>query len=217
MSGWVGSIPMHSRHPIPGSTFASLRRTVTLRRSNHIAWSLAPCAMAALVAAPLRGQSDTTPVRAVAVAAADTVRSPITPKRAFLYSLVAPGASQNVLGRHRTAVGILAVELMSIVMIRESGADVRQARLQQGDSLVLSYVDDAGKRLSTPTLQRRPFDASDVSARRSHVEDWVALLVANHLFAAADAFVAASLWEVASRVTLSGNRNRLVLMGRFEW
>ena len=35
-------------------------------------------------------------------------------------------------------------------MIRESGADVREARRQLGDTLVLSYVDANGEPLATP-------------------------------------------------------------------
>jgi hypothetical protein len=41
-----------------------------------------------------------------------------------------------------------------------------------------------------------------VRARSAHVEDWIALLVANHLFAGADAFVAAHLWDVPARLGL---------------
>ena len=49
------------------------------------------------------------------------------------------------------------------------------------------------------------------------VEDWIALLVANHLFAASEAFVAASLWDVNARVTVSGNRSNLLVGARIEW
>lgn len=171
-------------------------------------------------AAGTSSAQDTTvsvPRPAVAVAVEDTLRPPITPGRAFLRSLVFPGSAQNILGRNKVAVGIIGVEAMSIAMIRESGANVREARRQRGDSLVLSYVDASGNRLPTPTLQRRRFGDDEVSARRSHVEDWVALLIANHLFAAADAFVAASLWDVNARVTVNGNRNRLMLVAQFPW
>ena len=114
-------------------------------------------------------------------------------------------------------MGLLAVEFTSVAMIRESGADVREARLQLGDSLVMSYVDATGNRLTTPVLERRRFEDVEVASRRSHVEDWVALLIANHLFAAADAFVAASLWDVPARVSVTGNRNRLMLIGQIRW
>jgi len=167
------------------------------------------------VANPALGQDSTTAAAQPAVP--DTLKPPISPKKAFLHSLAFPGSAQNRLGRHRVAAGIIAVEAMSIAMIRESGADVREARRQLGDSLVISYVDDNGNKLSTPITERRRFGDDEVSSRRSHVEDWIALLVANHLFAASEAFVAASLWDVNARVTLSGNRSNLMVGARIEW
>ena len=150
-------------------------------------------------------------------AAPDSLRPPISPGRAFLNSLILPGSAQNRLGRHRVAVGIVTIEMMSIAMIRESGADAREARRQLGDSLVVSYIDATGNKQATPTLERRRFGDEEVSSRRSHVEDWVALLIANHLFAASEAFVSASLWDVNARVNVSGNRNNLQIGARIEW
>jgi hypothetical protein len=154
---------------------------------------------------------------APAPAAPDTLKPPISPGRAFLRSLVIPGSAQNTLGRNKVAAGVIAVEVMAIAMIRESGADVRQARRQLGDSLVISYVDDSGNRLPTPVTERRRFGDEEVHSRRSHMEDWIALLVGNHLFAASEAFVAASLWDVDARVTVAGDRRNLRIGGRIEW
>jgi hypothetical protein len=148
---------------------------------------------------------------------ADTVRPPITPKRAFLTSLLIPGAAQNVLGRHRVGAGLIAVEAMSIAMLRESGADLREARQQAGDSLVLSYVGTDGQALPTPDIARRRFADQEIRSRRAHVEDWIALLIANHLFAACDAFVAANLWDVAAHVTIRPSSDRFLIGGRIEW
>jgi hypothetical protein len=39
-----------------------------------------------------------------------------------------------------------------------------------------------------------------VRTRRLHYEDWLAVLVFNHLFAGADAFVAAQLWDLPVRI-----------------
>jgi hypothetical protein len=153
----------------------------------------------------------------VPVAATDTLKPPIAPGKAFLHSLVFPGSAQNRLGRHRVAAGIIAVEAVSIAMIRESGADLREARRQLGDSLVISYVDATGNKLSTPVTERRRFGNEEVSSRRSHVEDWIALLVGNHLFAASEAFVSASLWDVNARVTVGGDRSNLSLGASIKW
>jgi hypothetical protein len=154
----------------------------------------------------------------VRVNPADTVHSPISPKRAFFMSLLAPGSAQNVLGRNRAAAAIVGVEAMSIAMIRQSGAELRESRQQLGDSLVLSYVDpNTGNLLTAPVLARRTFADVEVQSRRSHLEDWIALLIANHLFAAADAFVAASLWDVPAHVAIRGGGGRFMVIGRIGW
>lgn len=132
----------------------------------------------------------------------DSLRAPLTPRRAFFYSFLAPGYSQTVLGRDKAAAAFLLVEAISIGMIRESGADVHEARRSLNDTLVISYVDAQGAPLAVPDTARPRFTGAEVRTRRAHVEDWVALLVANHLFAGADAFVAAHLWDVPARVGL---------------
>jgi hypothetical protein len=208
-SGWVGSIPMHSRHSIR-LDFRTDRRTVT----HHPIVLVVALLLGAMNVA--EAQTDSTPRPPIA-ASADTVHSPITPKRAFLSSLFVPGSAQNILGRHRAAAALLAVEVISIGMIRESGADLREARQQFGDSIVMTYVDARGVSLSTPTLQRRRFGNTEIHSRRSHVEDWVALLIANHLFAASDAFVSANLWDVAAHVTVRGAKDQLMIGGRISW
>jgi hypothetical protein len=213
----LGGFDSHALPPFDSRLdFRIQRRTVTLRRFQLL---IAPLAGAALIAlaSGANAQADTAAPRPRRANPADTVRPPITPKRAFLVSLVAPGSAQNILGRHRAAAALLGVEAMSIAMIRESGADLREARRQLGDTLVLSYVDATGERLTTPELERRRFENTEVESRRSHIEDWIALLIANHLFAACDAFVAASLWDVPAHVALGGNRNRLIIVGQIRW
>lgn len=213
-SGWVGSIPMHSRHSIR-LDFRTHQPSVTLRHLR--------LGSALLVGVLLLGPVPTVGAQADSasgvrrISPADTVQPPITPKHAFLMSLFAPGSAQNVLGRNRAAAAIIGVEAMSIAMIRESSADLAEARRQLGDSLVLSYVDQNGERLATPLLARRQFADVEVQSRRSHVEDWIALLIANHLFAAADAFVAASLWDVPAHVAIRGGAGRLTVIGRIGW
>jgi hypothetical protein len=206
----LGGFDSHALPPCDPARLSQLRQLVTSYRSILVlvAW------FAALASAA--GQSAAS-AASLPVIPIDTLRPPITAKRAFLSSLFIPGSAQNLLGRHRAAVALIAVEAISIGMIRESGADVREARQQSGDSLVISYVDDKGDRLPTPLVQRRRFADVEVRSRRSHVEDWVALLIANHLFAACDAFVAANLWDVAAHVTMSGSTDQLLIGGRLSW
>ena len=66
------------------------------------------------------------------------------------------------------------------------------------DSIIVSYVDAQGTAVVTKTTAR--FIDNDVHTRLSHLEDWIALLIANHLFAGADAFVSANLWDVPLRL-----------------
>jgi hypothetical protein len=40
-----------------------------------------------------------------------------------------------------------------------------------------------------------------VNARRKHLEDYYALLIANHLLAGAEAFVSAQLWDLPDHVS----------------
>jgi len=136
----------------------------------------------------------------------DSLIPPLTPRKAFLYSFLVPGYSQSVLGRHKTASAFILVEAISFAMIRESAADLHEARRLQNDSLVIAY-DAAGG----ATLHAGQFGAKEVKTRQAHVEDWIALLVANHLFAGADAFVAANLWDVRARLGLRNTPNGTML------
>ena len=135
--------------------------------------------------------------RTIPITAA-VARAPISPRRAFFYSFVVPGYSQTVLGRNKAAAAFILVEAISLTMIRESAADVNEARRMTSDSVVISYVDGTGLPLTTKVAPR--FNDSDIRTRRAHIEDWVAFLIANHLFSGADAFVAAHLWDVTARV-----------------
>lgn len=168
-------------------------------------------------AAPVRAQRpdstrhiDTAQVPAVLV-------PPITPRRAFFYSFLVPGYSQTKLGRNKAAAAFVLVEAISIAMIRESGADVREARRFANDTIIVSYTDASGAPNVVRTLPI--FSDAEVRTRRAHVEDWVAFLVANHLFAGADAFVAAHLWDLPARLGLRviPRGGTTVVSASFKW
>ena len=79
-------------------------------------------------------------------------------------------------------------------------AELSEARRFQTDSLVTIGFDPrdrARRSRSHPAYTQRLVDA-----RRSHVEDWIAFLLANHLFAGADAYVAAHLWDLPSQISV---------------
>lgn len=160
-------------------------------------------AIASLCTSRLCAQrADTTTRAAVAAppSSAAVLEPPITPRRAFLYSFLLPGYSQAALGRNKAAVAFMLVEAISIAMIRESGADLHEARRTVNDSVVVQYVGSDGT--LDPVVVGPRFNDAYVRTRSAHVEDWAALLVANHLFAGADAFVAAHLWDVPARLGL---------------
>jgi hypothetical protein len=140
---------------------------------------------------------DTTvaPARPLAKPAATRLSPPLTPKRAFLYSLLLPGFGQSRLDRGVSGALFASVELSALSMVRRSRADLTEARRYLTDTLPSDFV-VSGTTL-TPTGEVVGKYTSDLTkTRRLHVEDWVAVLAFNHLFAGADAFVAAQLWDV---------------------
>ena len=152
---------------------------------------------------------------AAAVTPGDSLRPPISPRRAFFYSFLVPGYSQSVLGRHKAATSFVLVEAITVAMIRESAADLHEARRMVNDTVVVSYVDASG----TPGVVATPprFADADVHTRAAHVEDWIAILVANHLFAGADAYVAANLWDVPARLGFRMLPHGAVLSASLKW
>ena len=88
-------------------------------------------------------------------------------------------------------------------MIRESNADVQEARRSANDSIVVTWLPPTTPGAPPTPVKIAPrFDDDYVRARRSHLEDWIFVTIANHLFAGADAFVAAHLWDVRTQVSL---------------
>lgn len=176
-------------------------------------------ALVAVLAPATAGAQDTTVRRPPTVPpkshALDSLKPPISPRRAFAYSFFAPGYGQSVLGRHRAAVAFMLVESISLVMIRESGADVHEARRMANDTVVVSYVDAFGNPAATTSAPR--FSDKEIRTREAHVEDWAALLVANHLFAGADAFVAAHLWDIPVRLALRAAPHGAALTAAVKW
>jgi hypothetical protein len=138
---------------------------------------------------------------------------PLSPRRAFLYSMLLPGYAQSVLGRPIAGAMFALSESIAISMWRESKADLNEARRLRTDSLVVVGVDPSGK----PITARSAYTDALVNARRGHVEDWVAFLLANHLFAAADGYVASHLWDLPAQVSLLPSPAGTVVAARFRW
>lgn len=134
---------------------------------------------------------------------------PISPRRAFLYSFVLPGSGQAALDRSYAGGMFLLIEIAALTLVHRSAEDLRIARSFAGDSIPLRYNidpatgivqrDAAGAPIVSEWSQPR-YDQDWVRTRKLHYEDWLAVLFFNHLFAGADAFVAAQLWDLPAKV-----------------
>jgi len=191
------------------------RRVVIERCRAVIVAALCACVLLAPSAAAQRPDS----LRVLVPPARGEVRTdslppkpPISPRRAFFYSVLAPGYAQSVLGRHKAAALILLFEGVAISMIRESAADVAEARRNAIDTVITVGWDGEVAR----TIRGR-FDDEYVRARRSHLEDWIAVLVANHIFAGADAYVAAHLWDVPAELSMRATPGGARVSAKIRW
>ncbi len=127
----------------------------------------------------------------------------ISPNRAFLQSLLLPGRGQITLGKKNSSRFYIAVEALGIGMTIKSLAALREAKRGAGDSTAIEFKVDPVTGDSTPTkFQPSRFTPDRINARRTHVEDWVALIIFNHLLSAADAYVAANLWDFPAKVSV---------------
>lgn len=158
---------------------------------------------------------DSTKSVGLKAAAADTVPPkrvlkpyalpPISPRRAFLYSALIPGMGQAALDRKYTGATFFLIEAMSWALLRRSADDERIAKAFVGDSVPQSYAIDPSTGLAQRDGHGNPvvatwsvtrYSQDLVHARALHVEDWVAVILFNHLFSGADAYVAANLWDL---------------------
>ena len=136
---------------------------------------------------------------------------PISPRRAFLLSLAIPGAGQARLDRAYAGGVFVLVEIASLALVHRASEDLRIARAFRDDSMPATYqispitgvaARDTLGRPIVATWARSKYTNAWVRTRRLHREDWMALLIFNHLFSGADAFVAAQLWDLPAKVGL---------------
>ena len=193
---------MHSRQrTVPMHPPVIMMRSFSITNLRRLAAAAAISAAAVAGRLPAQRPDSTPPrepIRSLATVPPDSLRPPISARRAFFYSFLVPGSGQSILGRHKAAAAFMLVEAICIAMIRESGADVHEARRLANDTVIVSYVDANGNPAVTTAPPR--FGSAEIHTRQAHVEDWAALLVGNHLFAGADAFVASHLWDVPIHV-----------------
>ncbi len=153
-------------------------------------------------------------------------RVPISPRRAFLTSLLVPGLGQKRLDRSKAAKLFGAIELGAIGMSLKSLNDLNNAKEARADTIQVPRVDPVtgnpvlnpvtGVPLTT-TVPRDQNLAGRVRARRTHLEDWLAAIAFNHLFAGADAFVAANLADFDTNVNMTSRGVGIRVLGRVAW
>ncbi len=157
-------------------------------------------------------RSDTTtkrPLRRIPNSIPDSLlRPPISPKAAFLHSLVLPGWGQSALRRNTASTIFGSVEVGAIYMVAKSRADLRNAQALAGrDSLVVD-----GSTTKVPAVSQ-----ALINARKLHLEDWIAILIFNHLISGADAYVAANLWDLPARVSIRHTPAGPAIGAQFRW
>ncbi len=209
---------MHSRHLLSSSQAAvvipSPLRTLPFPRASTCALLLlASIGSPGLAQRPDSARVAVTPPKVDTVVRAD-LRPPLSPRRAFVYSFIAPGLAQSRLGRPVAGAIFVFTEAVAIAMLRESSADLRQAKRFRTDSLVTLGNDPLS---GAPVTQESAFNDGLINLRKSHVEDWIAFLVANHLFAGADGYVAAHLWDLPAQMTVSRTRHGTVIAASIRW
>jgi hypothetical protein len=141
--------------------------------------------------------ADTTPADSVRAArrrarqaAADTAGLPhyrISPRSAFLRSLVLPGWGQSSIGAPGRGAVYFALESGSLWMVYKSGQKLQEAR-------ELERVRHADGTLAPEAT------LGLVKARRNEREDWITLSVFWFFFSGADAYVAAHLRDFDTHV-----------------
>jgi hypothetical protein len=104
--------------------------------------------------------------------------------------MLIPGWGQASLDRNTAGGLFVALEVTSIAMLVQSKKQLSIAREAARDSIL---DPSSGGYVANPLAAR-------IRPRKRAVEDWTALLIFSHLIAAADAFVAAHLWDVPIQV-----------------
>lgn len=112
------------------------------------------------------------------------VRPPVSPLGAMARSLLFPGWGQSVLGRRTTGAVFVFWEGVTLGMTLKAAHQLS----------FLRRADDS-----------RPEDSRDqelLDSKKAEVQDWLVLLAFNHLFAAAEAFVSANLWDFPEEISM---------------
>jgi Family of unknown function (DUF5683) len=152
-------------------------------------------------------------------------RVPISPRAALVRSLLVPGLGQFQLYRPKAAALFVVTEVGSYGMVVKSLHDLNLAKAARRDTTIVFVTDANGQPVIDPNTGHqktigKPKNQNLVDrirARSTHVEDWIALIVFNHLFSGADAWVAANLADFDANVNVARVDGGVQLAARFAW
>jgi hypothetical protein len=210
----VGSIPTLSRHAL--SQGAGVNFSIMSRSGFLVIAALA------LLSLPVRSESQVPDSglaglrKTVAATTPDSVRPPISARRAFLSSFILPGYGQTRLDRPRAAMLFSVAEVLSIGMAMKAQQDLREVKRIGQDSVPGTFTLTGSTQVPATFLKGR-FNADRLSARRTHYEDWIAAIVFNHLLSGADAYVAANLWDFGSNIRGTASTSGFVISATLAW
>jgi hypothetical protein len=221
LAGGVGSIPTRSRHTalarwgsaVTAAIAASAIATgiglfpspAAAQQRDSARAGVPPATSDTAVAPPKPAPSSQQP------APGSALRPPISPGTAFLDSFILPGYGQSRLGSPYTGALFFTVEAVAVLRVRQAQIDLKYAQRHLNDStlVVQTYEQDptTGQplrdslgRFIPATYAYSKYDSALVSARKTHLEDWWAVIIFNHLISGADAFVEAQLWDLPAHV-----------------
>jgi hypothetical protein len=150
---------------------------------------------------------------------------PISPRAALLRSLLVPGLAQYQLDRTKGASLFVTTELGGIAMALKSKNDLNKATAARKDTTIEPVLDSNGKPVIDPKTGlpetvgkiKNQNLADRIRARRTHLEDWIAAIVFNHLFSGADAWVAANLADFNANVNVTAIGRGVQVAARVAW
>ena len=150
---------------------------------------------------------------------------PISPGSAFVRSALIPGLAQLKLGRPKAATIFIIGEVGTVGMSAKSWFDLKKAKDARKDTIMVVATDESGQPIVDPvsgdttytSVPKNPNLVGRIRARRTHLEDWVAAAIFNHLFAGADAYVAAHLADFNTNVQADYSDGRLKVLARVSW
>jgi hypothetical protein len=174
--------------------------------------------------APAAAAQAVEPAAAVrAQASRDTLGPRVSPRGAFLRSLLIPGWGQTRLDRGTAGAAFVLTEAIAVTLLLKSKRQLDRAKDARGDSIFVGYdqgadgapvLDENGD----PVLVYAPDPlGARTRSRRQQVEDWIAILAFNHLFAGADAFVAGHLGDIPRRLSMRPTADGVELSARITW